>query len=85
MSNLKRIKYSSPAVPPIGINKDVVYNLEKVERKYFVNQIEFSLDLLKIKFTPLNFKWSDLIQKPKKKIVKKDIVEDLNKIENEIK
>lgn len=57
-----RIKYTSAAIPPIGIKTNSVYTV-----KYIVDNYNLNEEMLKAMFTPVDGNWD----KPHKKKTKK--------------
>ena len=56
---MRKLKYNHPSVPPKNINVNGVYELDELKKA-------FNFDTIKILFTPINFKWSDLEKKVNK-------------------
>jgi hypothetical protein len=62
----KLLKYTHPAAMKYGTAD--TYELEELKK-------ELDFEMIKVLFTPINFKWEDL-NKVVDKIITKDIVED---------
>ena len=56
---MNQLKYNHPSVPPANINVNGIYELDELKKT-------FSFNIIKILFTPINFKWSDLEKKANK-------------------
>ena len=67
-----RVRYTHPAIPPIGIKANKVYKVGDLLAIYESN------DFIRVMFTPINITWDMLDNKNiKKSKVKENIVEDL--------
>lgn len=65
-----KIKYSSPARPPVKIDIDKVYTVEYIQKNFNISD-----DLLRAMFSPIDTTWEKLDGKNKK--IKLNKVEDI--------
>ena len=78
MKKLKeiRVRYTHPAIPPIGIKTNKVYKVGDLLDVYESN------DFIRVMFTPIDTTWDKLDNKNiKKSKVKENIVEDLEALD----
>ncbi len=76
MNDNTRVKYTSAAIPPIGVRIDTIYTIKHIKDNYDLDD-----KTLKAMFTPIDGNWDSLYRKNIKKSDKmKDV--DNNKTDN---